>query len=223
MSLLDRMRKTDRSEYYERGIRLFDQGQYEEAIATFARARQEQSGRRDPLNERLSAFYTGEAYANLGHAALKRGAWERAAECFTCALDAHPHYADLHYSLAVARRATRQMAAALDALNHALDINPQFAKARFLQGLIRYEQADYEGGMQSLRAALECDPGFRTDAFLQGLKYHQAGEHRAALHAFEQVSHTEVDEFSSTTGLATTITSGGCLRKRLPSTRKPSR
>ena len=36
-----------------------------------------------PQAKRLSAFYTGEAYAHLGHAALKRGMWARAQECFT--------------------------------------------------------------------------------------------------------------------------------------------
>ena len=194
MSLLDRIRRTERNEYYERGTRLFDQGRYEEAIAAFAHARQEQGLRRDPLNERLSAFYTGEAWANLGHAALKRGSWERAEECFVQALTIHPQYADLHYNLAAARRATRHPDAARDALNNALQINPKFAKAHFLQGLIRYEQSDYAGGIRALSIALEYDPGYRTDSFTRGINYHNEQRHMAALQSFEQVSYTEVDD-----------------------------
>src|SRR5205807_10027631 len=122
MSMLGKMLGFGRNEHYDRAIRLFDQGLYEEAIEAFERARE--AGKRDPLTERLSLFYTAEAHANLGIVCMKRGAWDRAEHHYRHALQIHPHYADLHYNLALALRRREQFAEALDSLGNALEINP---------------------------------------------------------------------------------------------------
>src|SRR5437660_972439 len=102
MSILGKMLGFGRNEHYDRAIRLFDQGLYEEAIEAFGLSRA--TGRKDPLTDRLALFYTAEAHANLGQAALKRASWERAETQFREALKIHPHYADLHFNLAQALR-----------------------------------------------------------------------------------------------------------------------
>lgn len=194
MSLLGKMLGFGRSAHYDRGIRQFDQGLYAEAIESFAQARQSAGERSDPLTIKLSEFYTGEACAHLGHAAMKRGQWERAQDYFTQALTIHPHYADLHFNLALAKRACKQPEAALSALDAALAINPRLAKAHFTKGLLMYEAGKRAQALQSLCEALEIEPGFRTEAFLRAMNYHHEGDFLAALQAFEQVSHTEVDD-----------------------------
>src|SRR5690242_14298138 len=131
MSMLGKMLGFGRNEHYDKGIRLFDQGLYEEAVAELVLACRANGGRPDEMTERLCRFYTAEAYAHLGHAALKNRQWERAQECFREALERHPHYADLHFHLALAYRATGVLDAALASLEEALAINPRFAKAHF--------------------------------------------------------------------------------------------
>ena len=63
--MLGKMLGFGRNENYDKAIRLFDQGLYEEAIEGFSRP--EPAGKRDALTERLARFYTAEAHANLGH------------------------------------------------------------------------------------------------------------------------------------------------------------
>ena len=129
MSMLGKMLGFGRNEDYDRGIRLFDQGIYEEAIRAFSLAREPRRGRKDELTDRLSSFYTAEAFSHLGHAAMKHGQWERAEGCFRSALEINPQYADLHFNLALALRAQRQMPEAVTELETSLDINSRFAKA----------------------------------------------------------------------------------------------
>src|SRR5437870_4740071 len=97
MSLLGKMLGFGRNAHYDKGIRLFDQGLYEEAIHELDLARQARGARSDSLTERLSSFYSAESYAHLGHAALKQEQWSKAETCFAHALTIHPHYADLHF------------------------------------------------------------------------------------------------------------------------------
>src|SRR2546425_3950389 len=133
MSMLGKMLGFGRNEQYDRAIRLFDQGLYDEAIESFANVHR--NGYRDPLTERLALFYSAESHANLGHGAVKHGAWDRAEEHFRAALAIHPQYADLHFSLALVLRRKLEFDAALQELDAALEINPRFAKAHFHHGL----------------------------------------------------------------------------------------
>lgn len=194
MSLLGKMMGFGRNEDYDRGIRLFDQGRYEEALVALEQAANRKNGKRDEVTERLVTFYIAESYTHLGHVSMKHGCWERAEECFRKALEIHAQYADLHFHLALSLRALRRLTDALSALENALDINPRFAKAHFYRGLVQYEQEQRNEGLQSLCFALELEPGFRTEAFSKALNYHHSGDFLAALQTFEQVSHTEVDD-----------------------------
>ena len=75
---------------YERGIRLFDQGRYGEAIEEFERVL-ETSGD-DALSRRLALFYSAEAHVNLGAIYEGKGNVERAVEELEAAL---AHYAQV--------------------------------------------------------------------------------------------------------------------------------
>ena len=194
MSLLGKMLGFGRNAHYDKGIRLFDQGMYEEAVMELGLAKEAKGGRTDALTDRLSAFYTAESYAHLGHAALKQGQSERAEHWFAHALDIHPHYADLHFYHAFAIRASGRFEDARSAIQKALDINPRFAKAHFYAGLIYYELGNHDAGLQAIQHALDLEPGFRTEACKTAMHCHAASDYAGALKMFENVSHTEVDD-----------------------------
>lgn len=190
--MLGKMLGLGRNEKYDRAIRLFDHGLFEEAVAAFGEALR--VAEKDMITSRLALFYTAESHANLGHSALSRGAWERAAEHFEKALAIHPSYADLHFSLAVARRRQVRFEDAINEFDAALRINPNFAKAHFHRGLTLFQAGRCDEGMQAITTAVELEPGFACEALDRGLAAHGAGDVQGAIEAFERVSVTEVDD-----------------------------
>lgn len=192
MALLGKLLGLGRNEHYDRGIQLFDQGLYEEALECFAAVAQ--AGNRDPLSERLALFYSAEAHANLGTEAMRKGAWRRAEDHFRKAIAIHPHYPDLYFNLAAVLRHLLNYPEALEALNKALEINPRFAKAHFHRGIVLYAMGEREVGIRAMERAVELEPGFASDAYLQGVQAHANQNYAAAIHAFEMVSSTEIDD-----------------------------
>ena len=75
MSMLGRMFGFGRNEDYDRGLRYFDQGLYEQAIEELEKVVAEES-RSDPLSRRLATFYVAESYSNLGSLALQKQAYD---------------------------------------------------------------------------------------------------------------------------------------------------
>ncbi len=194
MSLLGKMLGFGRSSDYDTGIRLFDQGQYEEAIEAFARALQMSTKRPDPLTQRLATFYTAESYTHLGHEALKTSHWERAAQCFSSALDIHPHYADLHFHLACSLYKQQKPDMALASLAHATAINARYARAYMLKGQIHYSQANYETALASLALALEYEPGFKTEVWQRFQQAHETEQYTEAQQLLDTVLHTDIED-----------------------------
>ena len=192
MSMLGKMLGFGRNEQYDRAIRLFDQGLYEEAIDAFQKARK--NDKQDPLTERLALFYTAEANANLGNRELKRGVWDRAEQFFRAALAIHPHYADLHFNLGLTLRKRQQYEEAMKSMQNALEINPRFAKAHYYSGLTQYAFGERDQGIQSIKLALELEPAFDTEAVENGLTAHKSEGYETALAAFEAGAATEVDD-----------------------------
>ncbi|MCX6378430.1 MAG: tetratricopeptide repeat protein [Armatimonadetes bacterium] len=139
MSLLSKVWSLGRNEQYDRALRLFDQGRYEDAIIAFEQVNPATQNRRDAFTERLSLFYIAESYAQVGQSAITGQQWARAEDCYRRALAIHPHYADLNFNLAVALRAQGKPQEAIDTLVTAIAINPHYAKAFLFQGVTLYE------------------------------------------------------------------------------------
>lgn len=104
MSFLQKILGVGRSNSYDSGIKCYDDGRFEEALKLFEHALTET---RDVMVQKLARFYIAESHAQLGQAALRRGQYAAAASHFRRALEIHPHYADLHFSLAFALRKLR--------------------------------------------------------------------------------------------------------------------
>lgn len=190
--MLGKMLGFGRNEEYDRAIRLFDQGLYEEAIHLFENTTHDE--KHDPLTHRLAMFYTAEANANLGQNALKRGAWEKAEIYFRNALEIHPHYADLHFDLALSLRHMQRHTEALHSLNRALEINPRYAKALLYMGLTLYTLEERNDALQTIMQALSYEPGYDTDTLRQALQKHREEDYAACLELLDKVSFTNVDD-----------------------------
>lgn len=195
--MLGRLFGFGRNERYDKGIRLFDQGKYEEAIAELNQVvRGRDGGRSDALTQRLTSFYIAEAYANLGTAALAGHEFERAEDYLGKALAINPHYADLHFHYGRACRAAGHFAQAISAFENALRINKRFAKAHFYLGLSLYEAERPAEALDQIRDALTLDRGFQTDDIARAIEAHDAGDYATAHAVFQRVAETDVDEIA---------------------------
>src|SRR5438270_835338 len=178
MSMLGKMLGIGRSEHYDRGIRMFDQSLYEEAIVEFGRV--VESPERDAVSERLALFYTAEAHASLGHRALKRGAWERALAHYEKALAIHPQYADLHFSQALALRRRLEYSQALESL----DLNPSYADVNNHLGLAACSAGRREYAVAAFSSAVSSNPAFVEAWINLGVLCRDLGRESDARRAF---------------------------------------
>lgn len=195
MSMLGRMFGFGRNEDYDRGLRFFDQGLYEQAIEELQKVVAEES-RADSLSRRLASFYIAESYSNLGGLALQKQAYESAQKYLKQALDLNPHYADLYLHYGRACRKLGEQEAAKDAFEEALRINPRFAKARFYHGVALYDLDKPKEALSAIEKAVELEPGFRTDLYEKAIVAHGKSDYSTARDIFEQIGETDVDDIA---------------------------
>ena len=92
MSLWSRLLRGSAGDQYHRGIGLFNEGNYDEAVRLLEEVIK---GGGDNPFAKLGAFYAAEAHAKLGLANFHRGELEKARAHFDVALRENPHYPDL--------------------------------------------------------------------------------------------------------------------------------
>lgn len=180
-----------RSEYYTRGISLYDRGLYTEAIAEFERVLKTVPTQ-DAPERKLASFYMGESYANLGLAHLHMRMYQRAEEELKFALMLHPEYADLNFHLGVVLYKQGKLEDASLSLEKALSINDKYAKAMMYLGLSKLSQHD-ASGMEHVREAAEVQPTYRDARYHRAMDLWEAGETRQAALLLEDLAETDVD------------------------------
>ncbi len=192
MSMLGRMFGLGRNEHYDKGIRLFDQGLFAEAIAELKQA----GLKSDELTERLASFYIAESYASLGMTALEAGRCEDARAAFAEALAINPHYADLHFQAGRAARGLGNAPAALAAFDAALAVNPRYAKALFYRGLTLYALDRPADALIAVQKAVSADPAFGAAPYEDAVAVHQSGDYSQAQALLTRIAETDIDDIT---------------------------
>ena len=203
-----RMLGLGRSEHYNQAIRLFDQGLYEPAIASFRAALNE---RTDPLSQRLARFYLAEAHTALALSSLDKGAHDRAEAEILESIGINPGYADLHFHLGRARLGKGDFAGALAALRRALEINPRYAKALLQLGITLYASGDRGGGLRRVEEALALDEAFNKVPLADARAADARGDTDTALAYLKRIAETDVDDIAFHARLAVDLFRRGML------------
>jgi len=180
------------SDYYGRGIALYDRGLYAEAIAEFQRVLEASKGSTNP-ETRLASFYLGEAYANLGLAQARMNMYERAEESLRLALMLHPEYADLHFHLGVVYYRQGRYSQAEHEFVKATQINPSYARALMYLGLSRLFLGN-ESGLDDISKAAMLEPVYRDERYHTAIESYHSGDWPQALRLLESVAETDLDE-----------------------------
>ncbi len=193
MSMLGRMFGLGRNEHYDKGIRLFDQGLFAEAIAALNLA---QSKQPDELTARLASFYLAESYTSLGAAALETGSFPAARTAFASALAINPHYADLHFQAGRAARGDGDHRAALLAFDNALAVNAHYAKALFYRGLTLYALDRPADALKAVHTAVSVDDAFAVAPYADALAAHQSGDYPTTTALLTRIAETDIDDIT---------------------------
>ena len=159
MSLWSRLFHSSTADHYHKGIRYFNDGDYDRAIECLEQVVVEDKTRESPV-AKLGAFYASEAHSKLGVAEFHRGNYDRALEHFASALKVNPHYPDLYYYLGVVQYKKNDLPTAIRHLEEATRLNPEYAEAVCFLGIARQEaghpgEADrcYSRALELTRAA----------------------------------------------------------------------
>lgn len=196
MPLWGRMLNRGGSQHYDRGIKLFDQGQHREAIEAFQAALAEP--RPSALVERLARFYLAESHSALALAELNRSKdaeiGEDTLENLKAAIALTPHYPDLHFHLGMAYARCKQWENAIAAFDTALRINPAFARAHLQRGIVLYKSGQHEEGLLSVEKAVGLSTKFRGDLLDEARQAHRTRDAKTVIAVLERMAIEEENE-----------------------------
>jgi protein O-GlcNAc transferase len=194
MGLWDRVTNpAGRSEQYDKAIRLYDQGQYEQAIPIFKQVLEETNGNTSLIG-RLARFYLAESYGALALSQMNKAANERAIGNLKEAITLKPEYADLHYNLGKAYIENNQYSEASKVLKTALELNPRYARATLLYGIALYAMGDHAQGFQYVHHA--CDLSGELEISLQRAaeEADQQGEKETTLRLLKAMNEPRTED-----------------------------
>ncbi len=153
MSFWGRIFGVEKNPEYERGIRYFNEGRYDEAVETLEKAI-ESLGPGDPTYA-LGMFYAAEAHVHLGTVRFHAGDLDAAFEHFSIAVRENPTYPDLYYRMGVIHHQRGELDESLEMLGRAIDLNESYFEAVCFLGIVLYELGKKEDADASFKRALE--------------------------------------------------------------------
>jgi tetratricopeptide (TPR) repeat protein len=202
-----------RSPHYDRGIRLFDQGLYEQAIEAFRLTLDEPRG--GPLVERLARFYLAESHSALALAQMTNRAEERAIDNLRQAITISPNYADLHYHLGCAYQNQNEITLAIPAFERALEINPGYARARLQLGVALYQIGRRSEGLDAAEDAVALDSSLNQHLLTEARKADEDEDTDTALGHLRRIGETDGDEAMFHARLALDLFRRGMLEEAI--------
>lgn len=171
--------------YFEQGLTLMDEGDYEQAIALFDKAvklslgniaeiyvcRAEALGYlgrwKDAVNSVNEALrhqpYMATAYNERGNILRFQRDFENAITDYTMAINIDPTYYEAYYNRALAYEETKQFTEAEDDLTRTLALNPTISQAYEARGRVRAAQRKYDQAIDDITRYLRVGAGHKYD------------------------------------------------------------
>lgn len=153
MSLWGKIFGINKNPEYERGIRFFNEGKYELAVAELEKAIPK-AGKDDPVYA-LGMFYAAESHAHIGAAKYLAGSPGEALDQFRKAIGENPTYPDIYYRMGVIHHRLGNLDEALASLRRAVELNPTYFEAMCYLGIVLYEQGERDEADDVFRRALK--------------------------------------------------------------------
>jgi tetratricopeptide (TPR) repeat protein len=138
---------------YERGIKLYNEGKYELAVAELEKAIPK-AGKDDPFYA-LGMFYAAESHAHIGTAKFLGGDPDDALAHFQKAVQENPTYPDVFYRMGVIHHRLGNLDESISNLRSAVELNPNYFEAVCYLGIVLYEKGERDEADAVFKRALE--------------------------------------------------------------------
>jgi tetratricopeptide (TPR) repeat protein len=160
--------------YYERGMSLYNQSNYDAAIQEFTEAI-----RIDP-NYAL-------AYYNRGNSYRYKNDYDRAIADYTQAIRLDPNYRNAYSNRGFTYNEFKnEYDTAIADFNQAIRIDPNYALAYYNRGLAYYRKNDYDTAIADYTQVIRIDPNYANAYFGRGLAYRNKNDYDTAIADYNQ-------------------------------------
>jgi tetratricopeptide (TPR) repeat protein len=199
-----------KDERYDRGLRAYENQQYEDAIEHLSACL---DGESDPATRHMARGHLAASYASLGKQAVDAKDFETAVARYEKAIEIEPQYADLRLALAIAYRGAGLITAEAEQLACALEINPEYPTAVLQQGILLYQHGRLQDGLDRLAEAVNLEKRLDTVHYRKGLDRHRLGDKVGALEHFKKISIEDPDDANAIAGCADHLVKQGKLKE----------
>ncbi|MCX5754315.1 MAG: tetratricopeptide repeat protein [Candidatus Krumholzibacteria bacterium] len=153
MSLWGKIFGINKNPEYERGIKLYNEGKYELAVAELEKAIPK-AGKDDPFYS-LGMFYAAESHAHIGTAKYLAGDPNDALVHFKKAVEENPTYPDVFYRMGVIHHRLGAIDESIASLRTAIELNANYFEAVCYLGIVLHEKGDRDEADAVFKRALE--------------------------------------------------------------------
>jgi tetratricopeptide (TPR) repeat protein len=161
-------KEESKQKYYERGVELFEQGNYSKARLEFKNVLQI-----DPKD--------ANAYFMFGQIEEKEENWPKAYALFLRATELDPNHADAQVHLGTIFALAGETEKALAAVDAALAVKPNDAAAMVLKGFVKAKMGEKDAAIDDVLKVIESDPSNVEASSLLAALYADQGEMERAI------------------------------------------
>ncbi|MDD4857797.1 MAG: tetratricopeptide repeat protein [Candidatus Krumholzibacteria bacterium] len=138
---------------YELGIKLYNEGKYELAVAELEKAIPK-AGKDDPIYA-LGMFYAAESHAHIGTAKFLAGDANEALVHFRKVVEENPTYPDIYYRMGVIHHRLGNTSESIENLRKAVELNSNYFEAICYLGIVLYEKGERDEADVVFKKALK--------------------------------------------------------------------
>ena len=203
------------SEYWERGNRALQRGEYQLAINDYNKAIALRSDDADAHYSRGLAYseisdfhaairdYTraielnpddANPHYNRGFAYSEISDFHAAIRDYTRAIELNPDDADAHYSRGFAYSKISDFHAAIRDYTRAIELNPDDADAHYSRGFAYSEIGDLHAAIRDYTRAIELNPNDANPHYNRGFAYSEIGDLHAAIRDYTRAIELNPDD-----------------------------
>jgi tetratricopeptide (TPR) repeat protein len=173
-----------KNEHYDEGIRLYQLGEFLDAIQQFKVCLAS-----DPdvsTRERARSYMAG-SLGKLARKSVARGEWVEALHFLDDAITLRPGFADLRILRAQVFDALGKHEDRMFEIRFSLDLNPKYGFAILHDGIYKLQHGEGDEGIARVRESILADPRLDSDVYKAAMADFEAGRVEKAIQGFKGV------------------------------------